>query len=92
MDIMNESAPHNLLAMGRIIDTTKDEQGLVCQVSIKTKTHELEKPITKICLLQESECNSGKDCSLTMCQVVVTSDTRRNKTETVKGYAVKMML
>lgn len=53
--IVDDSAPRNSWLMGKIIRTTKDEQGLVRQVRIKTKTNELDRPITKICLLQELE-------------------------------------
>ncbi|KAK2907800.1 hypothetical protein Q8A73_008873 [Channa argus] len=53
--IVDESAPRNSWVIGRIIHTIQDERGLVRQVRIKTRTNEFDRPITKVCLLQESE-------------------------------------
>ena len=53
--IVDDSAPRGSWLMGRIIKTVEDEHGLVRKVRVKTKTNELERPITKLCLLQEAE-------------------------------------
>ncbi|KAK2910703.1 hypothetical protein Q8A73_008418 [Channa argus] len=53
--IVDESAPRNSWVIGRIIHAIQDERGLVRQVRIKTRTNEFDRPITKVCLLQESE-------------------------------------
>ena len=47
--------------MGKIIGTVPDRKGLVRRVRIKTKTNVLDRPITKVCLLVESERAGGKD-------------------------------
>ena len=47
--------------MGKIIEAFPDKKGLVRRVRIKTKTNVLDRPITKICLLVESDWASGKD-------------------------------
>ena len=53
--VMDNTAPRNSWPMGRVIETFPDKRGLVRQVRIKTKTSRLDRPITKICLLQEAE-------------------------------------
>lgn len=53
--IMDSQAPRNSWLMGRIINTIPDSKGFVRRVLLKTKTNELERPIDKICLLQEAE-------------------------------------
>lgn len=40
---------------GRVVEVEKDRRGHVRQVQIRTKTGFLDRPITKICLLQEAE-------------------------------------
>lgn len=52
--IVDESAPRNSWVMGRVTNTVQDEHGLVRRVQVKTKTSELDRPITKICLLLEA--------------------------------------
>ncbi|KAK0136741.1 hypothetical protein N1851_027094 [Merluccius polli] len=52
--IVDESAPRGSWLMGRIVKTMEDEHGMVRKVRVKTKTNELERPITKLCLLQEA--------------------------------------
>lgn len=52
--IVDESAPRGAWLMGRIVKTMEDEHGVVRKVRVKTKTNELERPITKLCLLQEA--------------------------------------
>lgn len=53
--IMDSTAPRNSWPTGRVIQTFPDRRGFVRQVRIKTKTSCLERPITKVCLLQEAE-------------------------------------
>ncbi|KAJ8381200.1 hypothetical protein SKAU_G00019780 [Synaphobranchus kaupii] len=52
--IVDGTAPHNSWLMGRIIEIMPDFKGLVRRVRVKTKTSELERPISKLCLLQEA--------------------------------------
>lgn len=59
--LVDDCAPRNSWIMGKIIKTVPDKKGLVRRVRIKTKTNVLDRPITKICLLVESEWASGKD-------------------------------
>lgn len=53
--IVDESSPRGSWLMGRIVKTVEDEHGVVRKVRVKTKMNELERPITKLCLLQEAE-------------------------------------
>lgn len=53
--IVDDSAPRNTWITGKVIQTIPDKSGMVRQVKIKTKTNTLDRPITKICLLQESD-------------------------------------
>lgn len=53
--VVDDSAPRNSWMLARVIETIPDKKGLVRQVRIKTKTNILERPITKLCLLQEAE-------------------------------------
>lgn len=53
--IVDDSAPCNSWLTGRIVQTIPDRKGLVRQVRIRTKTSYLDRPITKIFLLQEAE-------------------------------------
>lgn len=41
--------------MGRILKTIPDASGIVRRACVQTKTCQLERPITKLCLLQEAE-------------------------------------
>lgn len=53
--IFDEAAPWKSWVIGRIIHSdhpVKDEHGLVCQVCTKTKTNELDRPITKVCIYE----------------------------------------
>lgn len=52
--IVDDSAPRNSWVTGMVIQADEDKFGLVRQVRIKTKTTTLDRPITKICLLQEA--------------------------------------
>lgn len=53
--LVDDMAPRNTWITGRIVDTVPDKNGLVRSVRIKTKTSYLNRPITKVCLLQEAE-------------------------------------
>ncbi|KAJ8397167.1 hypothetical protein AAFF_G00010210 [Aldrovandia affinis] len=53
--IVDDTSPRNSWPLGRIVETFPDKKGFVRQVKVKTKTSELCHPVTKLCLLQESE-------------------------------------
>ncbi|KAL7880839.1 hypothetical protein SRHO_G00030930 [Serrasalmus rhombeus] len=53
--IVDDTSPRNSWPLGRIVETFPDKKGFVRQVRIKTKTNELRRPVTKLCLLQESD-------------------------------------
>ncbi|KAK7938715.1 hypothetical protein WMY93_002041 [Mugilogobius chulae] len=53
--LVDDMAPRNSWITARILDTVLDKNGLVRTVRIKTKTSILDRPITKVCLLQEAE-------------------------------------
>lgn len=53
--IVDDSAPQNSWLTGKIVETIVDKKGLVWHVWIKTKTGFLNRPINKVCLLQEAE-------------------------------------
>ena len=54
---VDDTSPRNSWPLGIILETLPDKKGLVRQVKVKTKTNKLCRPITKLCLLQESEDN-----------------------------------
>lgn len=53
--IVDEAVPLNSWLTGRVVQAVPDKRGPVRQVRIKTKTSCLDRPITKVCLLQETE-------------------------------------
>lgn len=53
--IVDETWPRSSWPLGRVVETFPDRKGLVRQVKVKTKTSELLRPVTKLCLLQETE-------------------------------------
>ncbi|KAL7852267.1 hypothetical protein SRHO_G00180520 [Serrasalmus rhombeus] len=53
--IVDESPERNSWVLGRVTHTVQDEHGLVRRVRVKTNTSELDRSITKICLLQATE-------------------------------------
>lgn len=53
--IVDDSAPRNSWLTGRIVRADPDRGGLVRRVHIKTRSSYLDRPITKVCLLQEAE-------------------------------------
>ena len=52
--LVDETAPRNSWVIGKVIKAEPDEHGLVRRVRVKTKTSELDRPITKVCLLLEA--------------------------------------
>lgn len=52
---MDPVAPQSSWPMGRVIKTYPDKKGLVRSVQLKTKTGQLDRPVSKICLLLEAE-------------------------------------
>ncbi|KAL4009002.1 hypothetical protein ACER0C_002854 [Sarotherodon galilaeus] len=52
--IVDDSAPRGSWIIGRVTGAAPDEKGLVRQVWIKTPTSHVCRPVTKICLLQET--------------------------------------
>lgn len=55
MLVVDNTAPRNSWLMGKVLQSFPDRKGFVRQVRIKTKSSYLDRPITKICLLQEAE-------------------------------------
>lgn len=53
--IIDSTSPWNSWPMGRVMEVFPDCRGHVRQVRIKTRTSCLDRPITKVCLLQEAE-------------------------------------
>lgn len=52
--VVDSSSPRNSWIMGRVIQTIPDSSGTVCRVKLKTKTNVLERPVNKLCLIQEA--------------------------------------
>ncbi len=52
--LVDETAPRNSWVLGKVIELVPDEHRLVRRVRVKTKTSELDRPITKVCLLLEA--------------------------------------
>ena len=52
--ILDHTAPRGAWILGRVTKTYPDEKGLVRSVQLKTKTGHLERPISKLFLLQEA--------------------------------------
>ncbi len=55
MVIMDPVAPRGSWLMGKITQMYPDKKGFVHSVQLKTKTGQLDRPVTKICLLIEAE-------------------------------------
>ncbi len=53
--VMDPVAPRGSWLLGRIIKTYPDKGGFVRSVQLKTKTGQLDRPVSKICLLLEAE-------------------------------------
>ncbi|KAK0131615.1 hypothetical protein N1851_033674 [Merluccius polli] len=52
--IADPSAPRGSWLLGRVLETYPDRRGLVRSARVKTKTSTLDRPLTKLCLLQEA--------------------------------------
>jgi hypothetical protein len=50
--MMDTSLPRNEWLMGRVVETYPGQDGRVRSVKVKTKTSQLVRPITKVCLLE----------------------------------------
>lgn len=55
--IVDDTSPRNSWPLGKIVEIFPDKKRFVRQVKVKTKSSELCRPITKLCLLQGSEDN-----------------------------------
>lgn len=53
--IADSTAPRSSWLLGRVLDIFADKRGFVRSARIKTKTSILERPITKLCLLQAAQ-------------------------------------
>ncbi|CAI5695127.1 unnamed protein product [Oreochromis niloticus] len=53
--VVDDSAPRNSWVTGRVVEAISDGKGLVRRIRVKTKTGCLDRPITKVRLLQEPE-------------------------------------
>ena len=53
--IVEDNAPRNSWLLGRITSVSPDQKGEVRRVRVKTAARELERPITKLCLLLEAD-------------------------------------
>lgn len=56
--VADDTAPRNSWQLGKVIETLPDSRGLVRRVRLRTKTNVIERPITKLCLLQESTADN----------------------------------
>lgn len=53
--IADSTAPRSSWLLGKIEETFMDKKGFVSSALVKTKTNTLERPITKLCLLQTAQ-------------------------------------
>ena len=53
--IVDDSAPRNSWPIAKVVETIADSKGLVRMLRLKTKFGFLNRPISKVCLLQETE-------------------------------------
>lgn len=51
--IADSGAPRGAWPLGRVLEAISDKKGLVRSVKVKTKTNVVERPVSKLCLLQE---------------------------------------
>ena len=51
--VIDDCLSRNNWCLGRVLETFRDKKGLVRSVKIKTKSNILERPIAKLCLLNE---------------------------------------
>ena len=52
--VVDSLSPRNTWIMGRVTQTIPDSSGAVRRVKLQTKTSTLERPVNKLCLLQEA--------------------------------------
>ncbi|KAJ8418739.1 hypothetical protein AAFF_G00002380 [Aldrovandia affinis] len=52
--LVDSTSPRNSWLLGRVVETLPDSSGVVRRVKIKTKTNVLERPVNKLCLLEEA--------------------------------------
>ena len=52
--LVDSSSPRNSWLMGKVVETLPDSNGTVRRVKLKTKTSTLERPVNKLCLLEEA--------------------------------------
>lgn len=66
--LIDSSAPRNSWIKGRILQSIPYASGTVCQVKLQTKNTTLERPVNKLCLLQEAvgrqEARMMKKCEV----------------------------
>lgn len=51
--IMDSSAPRGSWPLGKVLEVFPDKRGLVRSVKLQTKSNTIERPVTKLCLIQE---------------------------------------
>ncbi len=51
--IMDSSAPRGSWPLGKVLEIFPDTTGLVRSVKLQTKNSVIERPVTKLCLVQE---------------------------------------
>lgn len=59
--VLDQNLPRNKWSLGRIIDVHPDDKGLVRKVRLRTKSSEMLRPITKLCLLTSEEESFNTD-------------------------------
>ena len=57
--VVDESTPRNVWVNGRITEVFPDKFGFV-RAKVETKTSTLERPISKLCLLESAELKEAK--------------------------------
>ena len=58
--VVDESTPRNVWAIGWITEVFPDKFGFVRRAKVKTKTSTLERPFSKLCLLESAELEEAK--------------------------------
>ncbi len=53
--VADASAPRGSWMLARVTEAFPDSKGLVCSVRLQTKTSQLERPVSKLCLLVEGQ-------------------------------------
>ena len=53
--VVDPTAPRGSWPLGRVLETKPDARGLTRSVKLQTKTSVIERPITKLCRLLETE-------------------------------------